>query len=250
MTAIHAYSRRRHRFLTARRPRNHNLEAQAQALYKSWFVDFGPFKSGGFVDSLIGLIPEGWDVIPLNRIVEYRKKAINPQKFPETVFTHYSLPAFDNSKEPEVQKGNEIMSNKFIIDGKTVLFSKLNPRIKRIWAINMTEPYSVCSTEFIAYKAIDENLYPFVWCYLNGDTFYEKIMSSVNGATGSHQRFHADDTLDYLLPFSGEVAALFSRRVSPILDTIINNEQENKVLKKERDTLLPKLMNGVCEWND
>ena len=43
-------------------PRNHNLEQQAQALYKSWFVDFEPFKDGKFEESEIGLIPEGWCV--------------------------------------------------------------------------------------------------------------------------------------------------------------------------------------------
>ena len=41
---------------------NHNLEQQAQALYKSWFVDFEPFKDGKFVESDMGLIPEGWRV--------------------------------------------------------------------------------------------------------------------------------------------------------------------------------------------
>lgn len=62
MTALHAYSHRRCRFLTARRLRNHNLEEQAQALYKSWFIDFEPFKGGKFVDSELGMIPEGWRV--------------------------------------------------------------------------------------------------------------------------------------------------------------------------------------------
>ncbi|MBR3527376.1 MAG: restriction endonuclease subunit S, partial [Bacteroidales bacterium] len=62
MTALHAYSRRRRRFLTPRRPRNHNLEEQAQALYKSWFVDFEPFKDGRFVDSELGMIPESWKI--------------------------------------------------------------------------------------------------------------------------------------------------------------------------------------------
>jgi type I restriction enzyme S subunit len=42
--------------------RNDNLEQQAQALYKSWFVDFEPFKDGKFVDSELGKIPEGWRV--------------------------------------------------------------------------------------------------------------------------------------------------------------------------------------------
>ena len=39
-----------------------NLEAQAQALFKHWFVDFAPFKDGKFVESELGLIPEGWRV--------------------------------------------------------------------------------------------------------------------------------------------------------------------------------------------
>ena len=47
---------------------NHNLEQQAQALYKSWFVDFEPFRGGKFVDSELGLIPEGWRVGTLSEI--------------------------------------------------------------------------------------------------------------------------------------------------------------------------------------
>ena len=49
---------------------NHNLEQQAQALYKSWFVDFEPFKDGKFVDSELGLIPEGWVVGCYNDIID------------------------------------------------------------------------------------------------------------------------------------------------------------------------------------
>ena len=46
--------------ITLNRPLNDNLEQQAQALFKSWFVDFEPFKDGNFVDSELGMIPEGW----------------------------------------------------------------------------------------------------------------------------------------------------------------------------------------------
>ena len=51
---------------------NHNLEEQAQALYKSWFVDFEPFKDGNFVNSELGLIPAGWHVGTLLDLVEVR----------------------------------------------------------------------------------------------------------------------------------------------------------------------------------
>jgi len=223
---------------------NHNLEEQAQALYKSWCVCFDPYKSGGFIDSELGPIPHGWQVIPLKDIVDYKKKSVNPQKSPDTWFVHYSLPAFDNAKEPEIQKGASIMSNKFLLEGKTVLFSKLNPRIKRIWPIEKTSPNSICSTEFIVYKAKNESLHPFVWCLLNGDYFYDKVLSEVNGATGSHQRFHADDTLDYVIPFNLETAIRLSEKVAPMLQSIIEKEDEIRVLKAKRDALLSKLMSG------
>ncbi len=229
---------------------NHNLEEQAQALYKSWFVDFEPFKDDRFVDSELGLIPEGWIVQPLSTILEYSKKSINPQKYPETIFFHYSLPAYDNSKEPEVQKGYEIMSNKFVVEDNMILFSKLNPRIKRIWYISAIPSNSICSTEFIAYKALDRDTYPFCWCYLNSDLFYEKIMSSVNGATGSHQRFHAEETLDICLPYNKVAIQSFSTLIKPMLGSIVKNEVEIRVLKNERDSLLPQLMNGKMTVND
>ena len=223
---------------------NHNLEEQAQALYKAWFVDFEPFKDGRFVDSELGRIPEGWVCAPLASILEYRKKAVNPQKYPDTLFTHYSLPAYDNSREPELQQGAEIMSNKFRLDNKMVLFSKLNPRIKRLWPIDVVAPNSICSTEFIAYKALKEQHHSFVWCYLNSESFYERVMAEVNGATGSHQRFHAEDTLDYIIPYNEIAISEFSEHVNSHLETIIKNEKENRILKEKRDELLPRLMAG------
>ncbi len=250
MTALRTYSRRRRRFLTARRPRNHNLEEQAQALYKSWFVDFEPFRDGKFVDSELGMIPEGWCVSSLRQIAEYRKNTINPQRFPDTCFIHFSLPAYDSAKEPEIQSGAEIMSNKFVVEDKMVLFSKLNPRIKRLWIVDIVPENSICSTEFIAYKAINKAMFPYVWCYLNGESFYDSILSMVNGATGSHQRFHAENTLDLIFPFNQDVAASFSKLVSPILYSIIKNERENRSLKQERDVLLPRIMNGSLHQGD
>ena len=49
---------------------NDNLEQQAQALFKSWFVDFEPFKGGEFVDSELGMIPKGWRVVCLGEVTK------------------------------------------------------------------------------------------------------------------------------------------------------------------------------------
>ena len=229
---------------------NDNLEQQAQALFKSWFVDFEPFKGGKFVESELGMIPEGWSIKPLKDFITISKKTVNPQRYPNTVFTHYSLPACDNGLQPEIQYGSEIMSNKIMLEDNTILFSKLNPRIKRIWFTSLIENNSVCSTEFIPYKAMDRKQYSFVYSLINSKLFYSYVLGFVNGATGSHQRFRAEDTLDLNFSFNDAVVDKFCNLMNPILAKTHSLRLEILNLSKIRDLLLPKLMSGELKINN
>ena len=229
---------------------NDNLEQQAQALYRSWFVDFEPFKEGKFIESEIGEIPAGWSIVKFGDIVEIPKKTINPQKFPDTIFNHYSLPACDNGLIAEVQAGKDIMSNKIILQSNTTLFSKLNPRIKRIWFTCEVLPNSICSTEFIPYRAKIDTEYSYIFSIVNSDAFYSSVMGCVNGATGSHQRFHAEDTEDFLCAYNKDAVNEFSKLIEPILKQMHDLRQENVKLALTRDTLLPKLMSGELKINE
>ena len=59
---------------------NHNLEEQAQALYKSWFIDFEPFKDGKFIDSELGMIPNGWQVknlVEISQLFDSKRKPLS-----------------------------------------------------------------------------------------------------------------------------------------------------------------------------
>ena len=228
---------------------NDNLEQQAKALYKSWFVDFEPFKDGDFIESEIGEIPAGWSIVKFSDISETPKKTINPQKFLDTTFCHYSLPACDNGLIPEIQTGKDIMSNKIILQNNTTLFSKLNPRIKRIWFTGEVLPNSICSTEFIPFRAKYDTESSYIFSIVNSDAFYATVMGCVNGATGSHQRFHAEDTEDFLCPYNKDVVNEFSKLVEPILSQIHDLRHENVMLTSTRDALLPKLMSGELKIN-
>ena len=227
---------------------NDNLEQQAQALFKAWFVDFEPFKDGKFVDSELGRIPEGWKIVEANYFMTISKESINPTKNPACLYTHYSIPAFDEALTPEVQYGCEIKSNKFLVYSGMTLFSKLNPRIKRIWFINEASNNSICSTEFIPYKSLGANYY-FLYCYLNSKMFYDQAMSLVNGATGSHQRFHPNETLKFLFAYKKEIVEEFNAIVTPTLKEMSKLSIENHKLTKLRDTLLPRLMSGELNIN-
>ena len=227
---------------------NEQLEELAQALYKSWFVDFEPFKDGEFVESELGMIPEGWKVRELSDVLYISKDSINPSKTPDNLFHHYSIPAYDNNKREEAQEGKAIMSNKFTVTNKTTLFSKLNPRIKRVWFIDNVKENAICSTEFVPYKAKNNELTYFVNGLINSDFFYNQAMSIVNGATGSHQRFHPQDTLKFTIAFNESVAKEYSSIAEPIVNKILVNQQEINHLANLRDTLLPKLMSGEIEF--
>lgn len=75
-------------------------------------------------------------------------------------------------------------------------------------------------------------------------------MSFVNGATGSHQRFQANDTLKFLFPYNEEVICKFNSIVSGVLIHKSRLIDENMKLSQLRDTLLPKLMSGELKIND
>ena len=66
------YNNKNHLFYKNRQI-NDNLEQQTQALFKSWFVDFEPFRGGKFVDSELGMIPEGWNIQPISSIFNFQE---------------------------------------------------------------------------------------------------------------------------------------------------------------------------------
>ncbi|WP_041845091.1 restriction endonuclease subunit S, partial [Caldibacillus thermoamylovorans] len=230
------------------------LEEMAQAIFKQWFVDFEfpnengePYKSSGgeMVESELGMIPKGWKVTTLDNIVNISTKSINPQNYAERVFEHYSIPALDNNKTPEIQMGKEIKSNKYLIDDNVILISKLNPNTKRIWKPIPQYKFAICSTEFIVYVPKENNIFYYVYEFINSDYFSEMLVSHATGSTGSRQRVKPKDTLNfkiYLPPV--ELMVKFSKAVKPMHDSISLKNLEIQKLVLTRDTLLPKLMSG------
>ena len=219
-----------------------NLEAQAQALFKHWFVDFAPFKDGKFVESELGLIPEGWRVGTLGDIAELRKPSIKPQN--NILYTHYSIPAFDDGKKPSIDEGSTIKSNKFGINDGAVLLSKLNPSTKRIWYTGNVPENSVSSTEFLPFYSKNKEFTPFIYCYLNCDKNYREIANGAKGTTNSHQRIDANSILLRGLAYSEEVIRDFCDCCQNFMELILEANQESLRLASLRDTLLPRLMSG------
>jgi len=236
---------------------NQELENLAQTLFKQWFIDFEfpnqngePYKSSGgeMVDSELGEIPKGWEVGNLNHIAELNKKNIKPFESAKTVFNLYSLPEFDTGKVPSQELGETILSSKYQVLKHSILVSKLNPRIPRIWTIINPNNNAICSTEFQVLKAKIDTYFPFVNSLCSSEKYISSLQSKVTGTSSSHQRVNPNDIINYemILPSIEKVNSFYITIYDSLL-LIDDNKKENLELTNLRDTLLPKLIAGELE---
>ena len=221
---------------------NRNLSEQAQAIYESWFVSFEKFG---------GVVPLDWEDGVLGDIAEIKTTSFKPDKEPDVIVEHYSIPALDEKHFPVFELAEGIKSNKYLLNKNSVMISKLNPDTKRIWRPLCLSDKPVCSTEFIVFEAKNKKNKDFIFSILDSDKFSNHLCSHVTGSTGSRQRAVPKATLDFkvLIP-PQELIEQFCSIVTPIYDSIGVNEIENQRLSELRDSLLPKLMSGELDVSD
>lgn len=211
---------------------NKTLEQLAETLFRQWFVEEAK---------------ESWEEITLSEIAKHVKKNINPSNSPNIFFKHYSLPEFDMGKEPIVEIGREILSNKYQVVSNSILVSKLNPRTPRIWMVygEITENNCICSTEFQVIKPKNNNWYGFIYCFLKSNRVTQELAGASSGTSGSHQRVNPRDifNLSLLKPHESLVEK-FDNITKEYWPKILNNQNQIRTLTQLRDTLLPKLMSG------
>ena len=131
----------------------------------------------------------------LGNILTISSTSITPQA--GRTYHLYSLPSFDNGKIPEITKGENIQSNKYVVSNRCILFNKLNVRFKRIWRIENNAPNKLCSTEFLP-LIIDESIIDYQYCYylLASDDLTNYLCGINSNTSGSHKRINPDILLD------------------------------------------------------
>ena len=227
MTAFHTYCRRSRRFLTSRRPRNHNLEEQAQALYKSWFVDFDPFKGGKYVDSEVGFIPNGWRVGMLSELVEVRY-----------------------GKDHKMLKDGKIPvygSGGLMRYADRALFGSESVLIPRKGTLNnvmyVDHPFWTVDTMFYTIGKI-EHVVKYAHLFL----LTQDLASMNAGSAVPSMTTDILNKLPVLIP-TCEVLRDFDAIVSSLYLEIGRDRAENASLASSRDSILPKLMSGAIDFN-
>ena len=230
------------------------LEEMAQTIYREWFVEFRfpGHEQVPMVESELGLIPQGWKFVKISDIVDLLRKGIIPSKFPEEIFAHFSIPAFDSGCMPAFDSGNTIKSNKYLVTENCVLVSKLNPNIPRVWFPFLnTEHRAIASTEFLILIPKPPVDCVFLFNLFRSTEFSGKLAVRALGTSRSHQRVSPTDflNLSVLIP-TQSLLNDFHEKVSPIMNICNILRLKNTNLRQTRDLLLPKLISGEIDISE
>ena len=220
---------------------NSNLEEQAKALFKSWFIDFEPFKDGKFVDSEFGMIPERWNMMSFESFIsESQDKAM--------VGTYPAYSVTNNGITPRTEKFKKQLSkatSKEKILRKNDLVFGMSRQILN-WGIMQDEIGSV-SSAYHVYKIDKERTCPtYLRYFIKGYESYFRDLIGTAAREGQSLDKGALMNKKLLVP-SKEILRSFIQHVTTIENTITLFKSQCRRLATLRDTLLPRLMSGEIE---
>lgn len=241
------------------RETNATLEAIAQALFKSWFVDFDPVRAkmegrvpegmdeataalfpDSFEESVLGEVPRGWAIESLDKIANYLN-GLALQKFPPTGAD--DLPVI---KIAQLRKGDTVGADKasrcikpeYIVRDGDVLFSWSGSLEVEIWcggegALNQ-HLFKVSSTNYPKW-------FFYLWTKYHLEHF-RQVAASKATTMGHIQRSHLSDAKCFVP--STDVLLAGDQILNPIIDRLVEGALQAAKLSELRDTLLPRLISG------
>lgn len=220
---------------------NADLEEMAQAIFKNWFVDFEPFKDGKFVDSELGMIPEGWKVVVFDNILKVTTTKTGKEGIPEYSVTNTGIHPRDEKFTKNLSKSSA--KNKLIRKGNLVFGMSreiLNWGIMKEEIGGVSSAYNV----YIVDEKIVSTTYLEYFIAQRMDYFADLIKPASREGQGVDKALLMKKII--CIPPS-EVMDVFLEKYNSIkLLTEIRN-QESSRLSLLRDTLLPRLMSGELE---
>lgn len=227
---------------------NADLEEMAQAIFKNWFVDFEPFKDGKFVDSELGMIPEGWKVGTLG---DFCKCLLGGT--PSRSKEEYWNGEVNWINSGEINKFRILEASEKITElGLAKSATKLLPKKTTVLAItgatlgqvSLLEIDTCANQSVIGVLENTEIPYEYIYPFIKDRI--EMLIQHQTGGAQQHINKDNVESLIFLLP-AKNVLENYISLVGPMYKRIESQCFENLYLSTLRDTLLPRLMSGEIE---
>lgn len=227
-----------------------NLEAQAQALFKHWFIDFAPFKNGKFVESELGMIPEGWRVGRLEEICSFISRGLSPKYHLGTnelvlgqTCVRNNIVTLNNAREHQPKEN----CNKYVKKWDVLLNSTGIGSLGRVGVVYFDKT-NVCFDSHLTVVRAKEDIYRY---YVGHNLLnrQKELENMAVGSTGQTELPKKDVLVMPILIPNSDVLPEFNDIIENIGNKIYTLIEENLRLSNLRDTLLPKLMSGQIKVN-
>lgn len=226
---------------------NADLEEMAQAIFKNWFVDFEPFKDGKFVDSELGMIPEGWKVGRLTDVIKLMPGG-TPKTSEPLYWDNGTIPFFSPkdvngvycfATEKHITEAglNKCSSNLY---PKDTIFITCRGTVGKVCLVACDMAMNQSN---YAIKAIDG--YSQYYVFFLVKSVVERLIKKSNGAVFS--AITSKDFDEEILIPSQKAVEDFTNVIDGFFRRIFTIGTENSRLSLLRDTLLPRLMSGELE---
>ena len=237
---------------------NENLEQQAQALFKSWFVDFEPFKDGKFVDSELGMIPEGWRVGTIGDYCKIRsgfafKSSWWTERGVKIVkIKNISSSGILNMDDCSyVSKENVSKAKEFSLKSGDILIAMTGATIGKFCLVPALKE-KIYVNQRVGKFFLGENpimKIPFIHGLLKCENIISQIMNKGQGSAQPNISGNDIETIPIIYP-PEDIILKYNELVSPYFSMIIENISACDFISQLRDTLLPRLMSGKLEIKD
>lgn len=226
---------------------NANLEAQAQALFRSWFVDFEPFRDGPFVDSELGKIPQGWKVGTINEIIQI----LSGYAFKSDTFTEagpYRLITIKNVQDGSLnidgaaylsEIPDKMPQHCHLAIGDILL--SLTGNVGRVCIVDRDG--LLLNQRVAKLQPKDKRNTFFTYALFRQDSFKQYLIQITKGTAQLNLSPVETSDTKIVLP-NQDILLQFGEIGQPLFDNIVSNCKEIITLSALRDTLLPKLIAG------
>lgn len=220
---------------------NANLEAQAQALFRSWFVDFEPFRDGPFVDSELGKIPQGWKVAELGDVTKQQTEKVGPQKTVKVLSPITTGELVLSEEYFTKQVFSESITKYIIVKPNQFAY---NPARINIGSIGRnTFEFDGCVSPVYVVFECEKGYHYFFDFFRKTDAFKQEVISRAIGGVRQTLGYKDFALIKVIYP-PQNVVLEFNTIYTNLLNLQNHNNIEVKNLSALRDTLLPKLMAG------
>ena len=241
---------------------NQNLEAMAKQLYDYWFVQFDfpneegkPYKSSGgamaWNERLKREIPIGWTCCSIKEMCDINKKTINKDEHKQIEYLDTGSITQGHISNTEIYSVDMAPSRaQRKVEDLSILYSSVRPRLLHYGILSTPKENFIVSTGFVTLDAKCKKMALMVYYFLTSNTITEHLASIADTAVSSYPSISPDDIayLDIVIP-SNDIIQKYNDIVEPMFRKMSTLRKEIDSLTKQRDELLPLLMNGQASVN-